>query len=173
MIVGAVSLAATMLLVGVADAGKVHEWAFEDNTNDTSGSGNHGVIGSGAETYVAGAFGQAISLAAENIDGVQAAMGTTANIPTGGTASWSQNVWINLDAPLSLLTNLAGFGRLVEGPPFPGVDGSRRSFLSFTGSDSNDFYSWGLDTGTWRSLAPITMTTVNGTCIPSLTTDTR
>jgi hypothetical protein len=45
-----------------AQAALVHQWSFNDDLLDTSGNGNDGVFTGTTETYVAGQFGNAISL---------------------------------------------------------------------------------------------------------------
>src|SRR5688572_9766695 len=71
----------------------VHRWAFENNFNDTSGSSNHGTP-SGAPTFVAGRFGQGVSIVSPD-DGVHLDFGAT-NLPLQGTDSWTMSVWARL-----------------------------------------------------------------------------
>jgi hypothetical protein len=106
----------------------VHLWAFENNFNDTSGSGNHGVT-SGAPAFVAGKFGQGVSIASSTADGVHLDFGA-ANLPLMGTSSWSMNVWANLATAPADLEYLAGWG-LNDG--FVGAldTGGTRALISF------------------------------------------
>ncbi len=119
-----------------AAATLVSEWKFEDNLNDTSGNGNHGTA-TGAPTFVAGRFGQGVSLATADLIQKTAATG----LPMAGNASWSMNLWVNLSAPPDSLAYVAGFGPVLD----TGV-GTARGFLNFSGG----IYSWGnsVDLGT-------------------------
>ncbi|AQT68760.1 Immunoglobulin I-set domain protein [Anaerohalosphaera lusitana] len=130
----------------------VHKWSFEGNTLDTSGSGNDGTVNGGTASYVSGQFGQAISLDAGV--SVDAAAGTTANVPTQATDSWSMNMWLNIDTPLPSLAALAGFSAREDysGNETEDEGGTRRIFNAFGGSGDNDIYFWGLS---WLSEPPI------------------
>lgn len=120
----------------------VHRWSFENNFNDTSGSSNHGAA-SGAPAFVAGRFGQGVSIASPS-DGVHLDFGA-ANLPLLGTDSWSMNVWAKLAGETADLEYLAGFG-LNDG--FVGAldTGGTRAYLTFaniTTPPRNNFYFWG------------------------------
>ncbi|HEY3395012.1 MAG TPA: LamG-like jellyroll fold domain-containing protein [Lacipirellulaceae bacterium] len=129
----------------------VHRWAFENNFNDTSGSGNHGTT-TGAPSFVSGRFGQGVSIVSPD-DGVNVDFGAT-NLPLQGTDSWSMNLWAKLDVALADLEYLAGFG-IDDG--FVGAldTGGTRAFITFdvdaTPLPRNNFYFWGgardLDSG--------------------------
>ncbi|MEM6330840.1 MAG: LamG-like jellyroll fold domain-containing protein, partial [Planctomycetota bacterium] len=131
--------------VGVASGQTlVHQWSFEDNFNDTSGSGNTGSA-VGAPTFIDGQFGRAVSLT--GADGVENLF--AANIPTLSTDSWSINLWTNFSAAPAALSYVGGFG--VSDDFIAGDEGRARGFLSFGGAGSN-IYFWGaandLDSGT-------------------------
>jgi hypothetical protein len=129
----------------------VHRWAFENNFNDTSGSGNHGAA-SGAPSFVSGRFGQGVAIASPS-DGVHIDFGAM-NLPLAGTDSWSMNVWAKLDVAPADLEYLAGFG-LNDG--FVGAldTGATRAFITFDVDamplPRNNFFFWGgardLDSG--------------------------
>jgi hypothetical protein len=128
----------------------VHRWAFENNFNDTSGSGNHGAA-SGTPSFVTGRFGQAVSIASPT-DGVHIDFGA-ANLPLAGTDSWSMNVWAKLNVAPADLEYLAGFG-INDG--FISLDtGATRAYITFDVDamplPRNNFYFWGgardLDSG--------------------------
>ena len=53
-----VMLLLTIVFPTKATAELIHEWKFENNLNDTSGSGNHGTA-TGTPTYASGRSGQA------------------------------------------------------------------------------------------------------------------
>jgi hypothetical protein len=115
----------------------VHEWKFEDNTVDSSGSGNDGIT-TGDITYEAGKFGQAVVIdAANDLIENSAANG----LPLGATDAWSMNVWLKVtDFPS--LGYAAGFGGRLD----DSASGSKRAYLSFSnvGADqSNNYYFWG------------------------------
>lgn len=119
---------------GVARAATlVSEWKFENNLNDTSGNGNHGTA-TGAPTYVAGRFGQGISLA--RADMIQNTAATA--LPLAGNASWSMNLWVNLAVQPESLAYVGGFGPVADS--FGA--GSARAFLAFGGGGQN-VYIWG------------------------------
>lgn len=131
------SCAATAVLSapGVSAATLVHQWSFEGNLNDTSGSGNHGTLsgGDGTADYVAGASGQAIDL--RNSPEIIQATGAT-GLPYAAADAWSLNVWMQLDAPPTNLAYIAGFGYANSGDdPF----GFSRAFIQF----DSGFYMWG------------------------------
>ncbi len=112
------------------EAELVHLWQFDGDTEDASGSGNHGEI-DGPATYVPGQFGQAISLDA----GIGVTNMAPANIPIGATDTWSMNIWLKLDETPANLAWLAGFG----GRPVHAGDGSKRAYLQFDAG----YYFWG------------------------------
>jgi len=114
------------------------QWSFENNLNDTSGTGNNGVLSSGTASYVGGAFGQGISLAVQSVDKTAAS-----SVPTLGTDAWSMNVWFNLSATPGNLAYLAGFGEVNNS----GGSGKQRGYIQFGAG----YYFWGssadLDSG--------------------------
>jgi Concanavalin A-like lectin/glucanases superfamily len=124
-----VSLGATAAFSQEAEL--VHLWQFDGDVEDTSGSGNHGVIDGGQATFVPGPFGQAISLGA----GVGVTNAAPSNLPIGATDTWSMNIWLNLDETPANLAWLAGFG----GRPVHAGDGSKRAYLQFDAG----YYFWG------------------------------
>ncbi len=170
----------------VATAVLVHEWKFEDDLLDTSGSGNDGAAtvvtftgspGSYVEdttsaltpSYISGAFGgQAINLGVgERVDNTTAA----SSLPTGATDAFSINLWYNRSAAAESGSYFGGFGNRDNSGQ------SNRAIYSFGGSGNNNvyFYAHGADVttlnefvanGTWH------MITVTGTPIPS-TADVR
>lgn len=124
----------------------VHLWAFENNYQDTSGSGNHGTA-TGSPTFVAGQFGQAVSLQSP-ADGVNLDFGAS-NLPLGAGDAWSMNLWAKLSEAPGSLEYLAGFGvddGFVSEGDFTDI-GATRSYITV---DQN-FYFWGgatdLDSG--------------------------
>lgn len=102
-------LATTVVVSGSpVRADLIHQWSFENNLLDTSGSGNHGTIsgGDGTADFRTGRHGQALDLnSAEGI--IDAA---AVNLPLGATDEWTMNAWFNFDTPPTNLTYLAGFG---------------------------------------------------------------
>jgi hypothetical protein len=110
--------------VGSVQAALVHEWDFNGNTSDTSGSGNHGTL-SGTSSYVNGVdywktgSGQALSL-----DGSTKVEDLTAsNLPIAGTgaytnraATFSMNVFVYQDASASWLEAACGMGDYTVSP---------------------------------------------------------
>lgn len=94
----------------------VHLWAFDGDTQDTSGSDNHGVVHDGEAEYVPGRFGQAIWL--EKGAGVMAE--EPSNLPTSGSDAWSMNIWLSLAKAPDKGAFIAGFtGRDVDsGDPY-------------------------------------------------------
>lgn len=144
-------IAATALICLLSSSGAaqtlVHRWSFDGNYNDSSGSGNTGVP-AGAPTFVPGKFGNAVSLASPN-DGVNVDFGA-ANLPLQGSDNWSMSVWANMATAPGALEYLAGFG--IDNAWVAEFDqGATRSFLTFGGANSNNFYFWGgaadFDTG--------------------------
>jgi hypothetical protein len=106
--------------VGSVQAALVHEWEFEGNASDTSGSGNTGTI-TGTASYVDGvdywkvSSGQAIYLnGSTKVEDLAAS-----NLPQASTGaysirspSWSENVYVTLEGNTGLdWKNAAGFGR--------------------------------------------------------------
>ncbi|MFA5292173.1 MAG: LamG domain-containing protein [Phycisphaerae bacterium] len=72
-------------------ATKVLEWKFEDNLNDTSGSGINGTA-YGTPVYTAGVSGQAFSA-----DGTNSSYKTGIDpniLPVLATDTWSTNIWV-------------------------------------------------------------------------------
>jgi len=117
----------------------VHRWSFETNFSDTSGSGNDGTA-TGAPTFVAGRFGQAVSIVSPS-DGVHLDFGAQ-NLPLQGTAAWSTNVWAKLNVAPADLEYVAGFS--LNDLYQTGLDvGKGRAYISFGGASSNNFYFWG------------------------------
>lgn len=118
----------------------VHLWAFEGNYNDTSGSGNHGVQ-DGSPTFVAGKFGQAVSLSSSTFDGVHLNFGAQ-NLPLAANASWTINLWANFETPPAGLEYLAGFG--VNDNYIAELDTSAtRAVIAFGEPGGIGFYFWG------------------------------
>jgi len=138
-------ITAGMLLISVgmcaeADAQSlVHRWSFENDYLDTSGSFNDGAA-SGAPTFVAGKFGQAVSLNSGS-DGVHLDFFAN-NLPLQPTDHWTMNVWLNLATAPAALEHIAGFS-LDNGYIGAADNGRARSFTSQTGPDNNNFYFWG------------------------------
>jgi len=119
----------------------VHQWSFENDYLDTSGSGNHGTP-SGAPSFAGGKFGQAVSLNS-GADGVHLDF-FAENLPLAATDLWSMNVWLNLATPPANLEHIAGFsldnGFISTG----GADNGRaRSFISQTVAGNVNYYFWG------------------------------
>ena len=115
---------------GFATLTPVVQWSFENNLNDSSGTGNNGVLSGGSPTYVSGAFGQGISLTtAQSVDKLSAS-----SLPTAGTAAWSENVWFNLSATPASLSYLAGFGANTNS-----TGGDARGYINYGAG----YYFWG------------------------------
>jgi len=120
--------------------GKVHEWKFEDNALDSSGSGHDGTW-SGTETYGQGIAGNAASL-----DGSSTVR--YSDLPTsftdlfnepGGDAGWTMNVWVNMAVEdISDWAGIAGIGN-------PGnIGGGRLIHQSGTNTGNTvQFTGWG------------------------------
>lgn len=109
----------------------VHQWSFDDNLLDTSGSGNDGTFTGATETYVAGVFGNSISLAAgDGVDNVEASLG---NANLAGN-SISLNTWLKMDAVPANLSYLGGIGSRADLGK-----GTVRAFLQF----QSGYYFWG------------------------------
>ncbi len=109
----------------------VHEWKFEDNLVDTSGSGNDGTA-TGAPGFIAGKFGQAINIGpGERVDNLAAN-----NLPVLAGDEFSLNMWYNRDTDSISKSYMGGIGTRVNTP------GTNRSVYSFgTGGDpSNGIY---------------------------------
>lgn len=117
----------------------VHLWAFEGNYDDTSGSGNHGAP-TGAPTFVAGKFGQGVSLASASFDGVDLHFGAN-NLPLSGTDSWSMNLWAKFNEAPGQLEYLAGFG--IDDGYIAADASATRAIIAFGGATNNNFYFWG------------------------------
>jgi hypothetical protein len=122
----------TLIVAGSLPAATlVHQWSFDDNLLDTSGNGNDGTFTGATETYVAGVFGNSISLAAgDGVDNVEASLG---NANLAGN-SISLNTWLKMDAVPANLSYLGGIGSRAD----LGV-GTVRAFLQF----QSGYYFWG------------------------------
>ncbi|MEM6330841.1 MAG: LamG-like jellyroll fold domain-containing protein [Planctomycetota bacterium] len=126
----------------------MHQWSFENNLNDTSGSGNNGVPNSlFFPTYVPGAFGQGFALGS----GQGVSNLSPSNLPLGGDDRWTMNVWLNFEDPIGLGTaNLglfyyAGFG---NHSTFTGTEGGwSRAYIQFdlTQVGTTGYHFWGTD----------------------------
>jgi hypothetical protein len=111
----------------------VHEWAFNGDLTDSSGSNNTGTLSYGTASYVAGKFGhQAINLA----DGQTVANAAASNLPTAAAASWRMNIWVQ-PTTLNSLSYLAGWGGS------NGAAGASRAFIDFHTSETAGLYFWG------------------------------
>ena len=135
-------VAATLLLLwqplGVSHAATlVSQWSFENNLNDTSGNGNHGTP-TGSPSFVAGKFGQGIGMV--QADKIQKTSAN--NLPLGGTAPWSMNLWLYLTNAPQSLAYIAGFGD----PAATGA-GQSRGLLAFGDPSSQGIYFWGGGSG--------------------------
>ena len=104
--------------VGSVQAALVHEWDFDSNVTDGSGSGNHGTL-TGTATYVDpvdawnGGTGKALSL--NGATKVEDLAGN--NLPIAGTGSYSTraatfsiNVFVKQNAAASILEIIGGIG---------------------------------------------------------------
>jgi hypothetical protein len=142
-----VVVAGAMFMGTTAQASLVHDWAFDGDLNDSSGSGNTGVLSNGDEDYstVAGKIGQAIYLSG----GQYVSNTNPANIPVSGAGAWSLTTWVQYSN-----ANL-GYGAVVAGwSPTPGAPGQMRmlinesnnSHLSFLGHTADNFSG-----GSWPS----------------------
>ena len=111
----------------------VHQWRFDGDTTDSSGSGNDGDT-FGDITYTEGISGQALVL--DEIDDL-VENDSAQQLPISAEDTWSMNVWYNL----------FDFPSLAYGGGFGGRDDDARvrSFLSFGagGAEDNAFYFWG------------------------------
>jgi hypothetical protein len=115
-------------------AERVHHWAFEGNTLDSSPSGNDGAV-TGQISYTDGVLGQALVLDALD-DLVEDA--DADNLPLEPEDPWSMNVWYNLGNFPSLAYG-GGFGDRFN-------NSTIRAYLSFgpaAGGEDNAFYFWG------------------------------
>ncbi len=109
----------------------VHEWKFEDNLLDTSGSGNDGTA-TGAPSYIGGKFGAAITIAAgESVDNL-----APTNIPVGAGDAFSLNLWYKRDSAAVSKSYFGGIGDRGTGGQ------SNRAIYSFGtgGNPSNNIY---------------------------------
>jgi hypothetical protein len=125
----------------------VHLWAFDGDIQDTSGSGNHGVVHDGQADFVAGRFGQAISL--QKGTGVMA--DEPRNLPVGGADAWSMNIWLNLAEAPDAGAFIAGFtGRDVDSADPYTAAGRERAL----GSLFSRYWFWSnfidVDSGNWK-----------------------
>jgi hypothetical protein len=138
---GETNTADATVTVGVRPlATLISEWKFEDNLNDSSGTGNEGTA-MGSVEYVPGMAGKAIRLAKGNPVVKEGAVG----LPLGATNSWSMNLWVRLSEAPTALAYLGGFG-----PVMSVGAGTARGLLAFEGPQNNGIYVWGnsLDTST-------------------------
>ncbi len=122
-----------MLALSAASASGalVHQWSFDDNLLDSSGSGNHGTFSGGTETYVAGRFGSGISLTAgDAVDNLAATLGSAG----GANGDITINMWLNLASTPPNLAYLGGIGGRPEG-----TASEKRALIQF----SSGFYFWG------------------------------
>lgn len=122
----------------------VHQWSFDNNLNDTSGSGNDGTLtgGDGTAEYIAGRFGQAYDL--NSAEGV--VNSAASNLPLlgnnsatmGTTDTWTMNVWLNLASTPQDLSYFAGFGNHDDFTGAP-EHGQSRGLIDFGAG----YYFWG------------------------------
>jgi hypothetical protein len=130
--------------VGSVQAALVHEWELDGNTNDTSGSGNHGTV-TGTASYVDGvdywktSSGQAFYLnGSTRIEDLAAS-----NLPLQSTGvysircpHYSENVYVTLEGNSGLdWKNAAGFGQYASGDGRFMVTRYANVYLSVYGND--------------------------------------
>ena len=89
-----------------------HHWRFDNNFLDSSGNNNDGTAINDTPGFVAGRFGQAVSITAGSDftfgNGVEV-IGAT-GLPLLATDSWTMNIWANLNDSPGVEEHLAGFG---------------------------------------------------------------
>jgi hypothetical protein len=112
----------------------VSEWRFENDSNDTAGSANHGTV-TGSPVFVGGHFGQAVYL--NRPDSIQKT--GAINLPVLAADSWSCNQWLYLTNAPDSLAYLAGFGS----PTSAGAAGTARALIAFGNPGGLGIYSWG------------------------------
>lgn len=130
----ATSLVMLVTLNARADLQQVVHWAFDGNTNDSSGFQNNGSLGGGDTSYESGKWGQAISLT----EGAYVHNNAATDLPLNATDSWSMNLWLSLSSQPESLSDLAQFG-IRQNSDYVGQS---RGFLQY-GSGGQGFYFWG------------------------------
>lgn len=106
-------IASALGMTGTVPTAKlVHQWSFEGNFDDTSGSENHGRLVGGDEKadFTVGRHGWAIDLNSD--EGVVDLDAT--NLPLRAEDEWTMNVWMNFDETPVNFGYLAGFGIQTE-----------------------------------------------------------
>jgi hypothetical protein len=128
---------------GSIQAALVHEWEFDNNLNDTSGSSNHGTL-TGTATYVSpvddwcGATGKAFSFnGSTKVEDLAAS-----NLPQASTGAysirsphWSINLFVDEKSPNSDYETIAGFGRYASNECRSAAMKWRRPYLITYGSN--------------------------------------
>jgi len=130
---------------------KIHEWKFEGNAQDTSGSGNHGSW-SGMESYGNGVFGGR----AGYFNGSSWIEKSGANIvPLSEGGGWTMNVWVNMQsseiADLAIIAGFGGTDSADSGRWIQGVD----SKVSFGGFGLRGFLDKHSIVGVWTMVTVV------------------
>ena len=146
--------------VGSVQAALVHEWNFNDNLSDTSGSGNHGTL-TGTASYVSpvddwnGGTGKALYLnGSTRVDDP-----TASNLPIASTGiysirspSYSENAYVTFEGGDAYdWKNAAGFGRYVAGDGRFMVTRWTNLYFSGYGCDVGTSFYFAIDTS-WHMI---------------------